>query len=165
MISMRLAFWLAQGSISFQSFGRISATFVFQDKFDKPAGRGVVLRPFAKSSIAIPMEVARKAFEQEARLNKVYKAYRGPVSTFSLQKVWAYPTSVVILVPFSDLIPHAPNSAGPVLRTTAKVKPGIPFASTISWTDWMTSGVRIGPNVPLGISCRPFTCMVAYIVL
>jgi hypothetical protein len=84
---MRLAFWLAQGSISCQSFGRISATLVFQDKVGKPAGRGVVLRPCAKSSITIPREVARKAFEQEAILNSVYNAYRGPISTSSLQRV------------------------------------------------------------------------------
>src|SRR6267154_1011394 len=69
----------------FQSFGRISATLVFQDKVDKPAGRGVVLRPCAKSSITIPREVARKAFEQDARLNNVYKAYSRPISTSSLQ--------------------------------------------------------------------------------
>jgi hypothetical protein len=86
-ISMRLAFWLAQGSISCQSFGRMSATLVFQDKVDKPTGRGVVLRPCAKSSIRIPREVARKAFEQEAILNSVYKAYRGPISTSNLQRV------------------------------------------------------------------------------
>ena len=91
---------------------------VFQDKVDKPAGRGVVLRPCAKSSIKIPREVARKAFEQEPILNSVYKACRGPISTFSLQTVGRnllLLTSVVILVPFSDLIPHAPNSAGLVL--------------------------------------------------
>ena len=86
---MRLAFWLAQGSMSFQSFGRISATLVFQDKVDKPAGRGVVLRPCAKSSIRIPREVARKAFEQEAILNSVYKAYGSPISPFRLQRVGA----------------------------------------------------------------------------
>jgi hypothetical protein len=84
---MRLAFWLAQGSISSQSFGRMSATLVFQDKVDKPAGRGVVLRPCAKSSITIPREVATNAFEQEAILNSVYKIYRGPINTFMLQRV------------------------------------------------------------------------------
>jgi hypothetical protein len=84
---MRLAFWLAQGSISFQSFGRILATLVLQDKVDKPAGRGVVLRPCAKSSITIPREVARKAFEQEAMLNRVYKAHCGSISIFSLQRI------------------------------------------------------------------------------
>jgi hypothetical protein len=60
---------------------------VFQDKVDKPAGRGVVLRPCAKSSITIPREVERNAFEQEAILNSVYKAYRGPVGTFIFQRV------------------------------------------------------------------------------
>jgi hypothetical protein len=74
-ISIRLAFWLAQGSISFQSFGRISATLVFQVRVDNPVGRGVVLRPCAKSSITIPREAERKAFEQEPRLNSVCKAY------------------------------------------------------------------------------------------
>ena len=74
-ISKRFAFWLAQGSISCQSFGRISATLVFQDRVDKPAGRGVVLRPFAKSSITIPRDVGTKAFEQEAILNSVYKGF------------------------------------------------------------------------------------------
>jgi len=72
-ISIKLAFSLAQGSISFQSFPRILTTLVAQDRVDKPAGRGVVLRPCAKSSITIPREVARKAFEQEARLNSVYR--------------------------------------------------------------------------------------------
>jgi hypothetical protein len=72
-ISIKLAFWLAQGSISCQSLPRISATLVPQDRVDKPAGRGVILRPWAKSSITIPIEVARKAFEQEQRLNSVYK--------------------------------------------------------------------------------------------
>ena len=85
-ISIRLAFWLAQESMSFQSFGRISATLVFQVRFDRPAGRGVLLRPFAKSSITIPREAERKAFEQEARLNSVYKAYRGHISTFAASK-------------------------------------------------------------------------------
>src|SRR6267154_5936180 len=74
-ISMRLAFWLAQGSISFQSFGRISATLVFQVRVDKPGGKGVVLRPCAKSSITIPREADRKAFEQEPRLKSVCKAH------------------------------------------------------------------------------------------
>jgi hypothetical protein len=45
------------------------------------------LRPCAKSSIRIPREVARKAFEQEAILNNVYKAYRGPISASNLQRV------------------------------------------------------------------------------
>jgi hypothetical protein len=76
-ISIKLAFSLAQGSISCQSSPRIWATLVNQDRVDKPAGRDVVFRPYAKSSITIPIEVARKAFEQEARLNSVYKAYRG----------------------------------------------------------------------------------------
>jgi hypothetical protein len=80
-ISIKLAFSVAQGSISFQSSPRIWATLVVQDRVDKPTGRGVVLRPCAKSSITIPIEVARKALEQEARLNSVYKPYRGPVST------------------------------------------------------------------------------------
>ena len=80
-ISSKLALSLAQGSISFQSSNRISATLVPQYKFDRPGGRGVVLRPCAKSSITIPIEAARKAFEQEARLNSAYKTYRGPIST------------------------------------------------------------------------------------
>jgi hypothetical protein len=80
-ISIRLAFWLAQGSISFQSFGRISATLDFQVRVDKPAGKGVVLRPRAKSSITIPREAERKAFEHEPRLKSVYKA-RESISVF-----------------------------------------------------------------------------------
>jgi hypothetical protein len=74
--------------MSCQSFDRISATLVFQVRFDKPAGRGVVLRPYAKSSITIPREADRNAFEQEARLNSVYKAYpsRHPISTFEGQQ-------------------------------------------------------------------------------
>lgn len=44
---------------------------VFQLSADKPAGKGVVFRPWAKSSIRIPREAERKAFEQEARLNSV----------------------------------------------------------------------------------------------
>jgi len=72
-MSIRSAFWLAQGSISFQSLGRISATFVFQVRVDKPAGNGVVLRPCANSSITIPREAERKAFEQEPILKSVYK--------------------------------------------------------------------------------------------
>src|SRR5258708_18080137 len=86
-ISIKFAFWLAQGSISFQSFGRIEATLVFQDRVDNQAGRGVVLRPCAKSSIRIPREAERKAFEQEARLNSVYKTYHDPISTSSFQGV------------------------------------------------------------------------------
>src|SRR6267154_3649514 len=74
-ISIRLAFWLAQGSISFQSFGRISATLFFQVRVNKPGGKGVVLRPCAKSSITIPREADRKAFEQEPRLKSVCKAH------------------------------------------------------------------------------------------
>jgi hypothetical protein len=78
---MRLAFLLAQGSIRFQSFGMMSATLVLQVKDDKPVGRGVVLRPCAKSSIKIPREAERKAFEQEPILNSVYKACRSRIST------------------------------------------------------------------------------------
>jgi hypothetical protein len=86
--SIRLAFWLAQGSMSCQSFSRISATLVFQVRFDRPAGRGVVLRPCAKSSITIPREADRNACEQEARLKSVYKAYPShrPISTFEGQQ-------------------------------------------------------------------------------
>jgi hypothetical protein len=36
----------------------------------------------ANSSINIPRDAERKAFEQEPRLNRVYRAYRGPISTF-----------------------------------------------------------------------------------
>jgi hypothetical protein len=72
-ISIKLAFSLAQESISCQSFPRILDTLVPQPRVDKHAGRGVVLRPCAKSSITIPIEVARKAFEQEAILNSVYR--------------------------------------------------------------------------------------------
>ena len=139
-ISIRLAFWLAQGSISFQSFGRISATLVFQVRVDKPAGKGVVLRPCAKSSITIPREAERKAFEQEPMLKSVYKYVNLSVHLKDLEKVRR--TSVVILVPFSDLIPHAPSSAGPVLLTMANVKPGIPSASTIFCTDSTKLGVK-----------------------
>ncbi|SRR6266404_1237999 len=63
-------------------------------------------------------------------------------------------TSVVILVPFSDLIPQAPNSTGPVLLTMANVKPGIPSASTIFCTDSTKSGVRIVGDVPLRVDRR-----------
>jgi len=47
-----------------------------------------VLRPCAKSSITIPREADRNAFEQEARLKSVYKAYpsRRPISTFEGQR-------------------------------------------------------------------------------
>ncbi len=92
-MSIRFAFWLAQGSISCQSFGRILATLVFQLRVDKPAGKGVVLRPCAKSSITIPRDAVRKAFEQEARLKSVYKVYHimGLISTFeALQERSAY---------------------------------------------------------------------------
>ena len=85
-ISIRLAFSLAQGSISFHSFGSISTTLVFQLRVDKPTGSGVVLRPCAKSSITIPREAERKAFDNEARLNSVYKAHSGPISTFEASK-------------------------------------------------------------------------------
>jgi len=53
----------------------MSATFVFQLRVDKPAGKGVVFRPCAKSSMRIPREAERKAFEQEAILKSVYKTY------------------------------------------------------------------------------------------
>ncbi len=92
-MSIRFAFWLAQGSISCQSFGRILATLVFQLRVDKPAGKGVILRPCAKSSITIPRDAVRKAFEQEARLKSVYKVYHimGLISTFeALQERSAY---------------------------------------------------------------------------
>ena len=59
---------------------------VFQVSVDKPAGRGVVLRPHAKSSITIPREAERKAFDKSARLNSVYKAYYGRISTVHLKK-------------------------------------------------------------------------------
>jgi hypothetical protein len=49
----------------------MSASFVCQLNVDKPVGSGVALRPWAKSSIKIPSEVLRNAFEQEAMLNKV----------------------------------------------------------------------------------------------
>jgi len=49
----------------------MSASFVCQLNVDKPVGSGVVLRPWAKSSINIPSEVLRKAFEQEAMANNV----------------------------------------------------------------------------------------------
>jgi hypothetical protein len=93
-ISMRLAFLLAQGSTRFQSFGRISDSLVFQVRDDRPAGRGVLLRPCAKSSIKIPREAETKAFEQEAILNSVYKTCRRPVSISGLQKfsvrLWSF---------------------------------------------------------------------------
>jgi hypothetical protein len=48
-----------------------------------------------------------------------------------------------MLVPSSEFIPHAPSSVGPFVRTIAKVKPGISFASTASWIVFTKSGVRI----------------------
>ncbi len=113
---------------------------VFQVRLDKPPGKGVVFRPCAKSSITIPRDAERKAFEQDARSNSVYKAcsIMDPSVHLKLSKK-VRRTSVVILVPFSDLIP---SSAGPVLLTMANVKPGIPSASTIFCTDSTKSGVR-----------------------
>jgi hypothetical protein len=55
-----------------------------------------------------------------------------------------------MLAPFSDLIPHAPSSVGPVRLTKAKVKPGTSPASTISCTVSTNSGVRTVGKVPLG---------------
>ncbi len=109
-----------------------------------------MLRPCAKSSITIPRDAERKAFEQEAMLNSVYKACKiiCPSVLLKLSKE-VQRTSVVIFVPFSDLIPHAPNSARPDLLTTANVKPGIPWASAIFCTAFTTSGVRIVVDVPL----------------
>jgi hypothetical protein len=48
-----------------------------------------------------------------------------------------------MLVPSSNFIPHAPSSVDPVSRTIAKVNPGIFPASTIPWTAFTKSGVRI----------------------
>jgi hypothetical protein len=120
-----------------------SATLVFQVRLDKPPGKGVVFRPCAKSSITIPRDAERKAFEQDARSNNVYKAcdIMDPSVHLELSKK-VRRTSVVILVPFSDLILHALDSAGPVLPTMANVKPGIPSASTIFCTDSTKSGVK-----------------------
>ena len=72
-MSIRFAFWLAHGSESSQSLDRISDGFVFQLSEDKPVtvGSGVMLRPWAKSSINIPSEALRNAFEQEPMLNSV----------------------------------------------------------------------------------------------
>ena len=72
-MSIRFAFWLAHGSESSQSLDRISDSFVLQPSEDKPVtvGSGVVLRPWAKSSINIPSEALRNAFEQEPMLNSV----------------------------------------------------------------------------------------------
>src|SRR5258708_4172317 len=141
--------------MSCQSFGRISATLVFQVRFDKPAGGGVVLRPYAKSSITIPREADRNAFEQEARLNSVYKAYpsRHPISTFEgQQNKSAHVCSHVCAILGFDT--HAPNSAGPVLLTMAKVNPGTPSESTISCIACTTSGVRIVADVSLTFDLR-----------
>ena len=116
---------------------------VFQVRFDNPEGRGVVLRPCAKSSITIPTDVERKAVEQDAILNNVYKAcdIMDPSVHQNLRKKFRR-TSVVIFEPFSDLIPQAPNSACPVLLMKADVKPGIPLESTVFCTKSAMSGVR-----------------------
>jgi hypothetical protein len=81
-----LAFSLAQESIGFHPFGKISATLVFQLKVNKSAGGEFVLRPCAKSLIMIPIEAERNTLEQEARSNNVYKAHRGPISKFETSK-------------------------------------------------------------------------------
>ena len=72
-MSIRFAFWLAHGSESSQSLDRISDSFVFQLSEDKllTFGSGVVLRPWAKSSINIPSEALRNALEEEPMLNSV----------------------------------------------------------------------------------------------
>ena len=100
--------------MSFQASGRIAANLVSQVRVDKPGGNGVVLRPWAKSSTSIPREAERKPFEQEARLNNVYtdKISASGASITPRLNMNLKHTSVVILVPSSDLIPHAPNSAG-----------------------------------------------------
>ena len=70
-MSRTVAFSVAHSSMSFQSSGRMSLTFVSQSSRLTPAGSGVTLRPCAKSSIRMPKLLARKAFEQDAMLNEV----------------------------------------------------------------------------------------------
>lgn len=71
-ISRMEAFSVAHSSISFQSSGRRSLTFVCQSNVFTPEGRGVTFRPCAKSSIRMPTEPVTNAFEHDARLNNVY---------------------------------------------------------------------------------------------
>ena len=63
---------------------------VFHVRLDSPGGKGVVLRPFAKSSITIPREAERKAFEQDPRLKSVYKAHESVSAFEALQESPAY---------------------------------------------------------------------------
>ena len=73
-MSRIVAFDVAQSSINFHSSGRMSTTFVYQSKRVTPAGRGVLFLPWAKSSMSIPTELDRNAFEHDARSNKVCAA-------------------------------------------------------------------------------------------
>ena len=93
----------------------MSITLVSQLSVDKPAGKGVVFRPCAKSSIRIPREAERKAFEQEARLKSVYRHIVIPSVPLEPPRIQAERTSVVMFVPSSSLMPHAPSSGGPFL--------------------------------------------------
>ena len=68
---------------------------------------------------------------------------------------------MTVPVPFSDLIPHAPSSTGPVLLTTANVNPGTPPVSTISCTVSMKSGVRIVADVPLRVDRRSLPAVIS----
>lgn len=68
-----LAARVVQTSSSSHSSGRIDAILVSQSRRVVPVGSGVTLRPWAKSSSSSPTEVARKAFEHDARPNSVWK--------------------------------------------------------------------------------------------
>lgn len=49
-----------------------------------PGGSAVLLRPSRKSSIRTPIETAKKAFEQEPMLKRVYEASSAPRSSYSM---------------------------------------------------------------------------------
>jgi hypothetical protein len=57
--------------MSFQSPGRRSCIFVSHVSAARPAGRGVMFRPCAKSSMSSPIAVAVKAFETLASVKVV----------------------------------------------------------------------------------------------
>ena len=78
--SLMFAFLVVHSSSRTHSPGNRSASFVSKSNVVTPSGRGVTLRPCAKSSMRMPTALARKDFEHDAISNSVY----GPVRGFNI---------------------------------------------------------------------------------
>lgn len=149
--------------MSSHSSGRMSANLVSQSNFVKLGGRAVTFLPLAKSSIRIPTDEDRNAFEHDARVNNVCAREMRSKKTNQVAKevgtyVYSHDLALFTPDPVTSLFDHTIGMDDPECKTRdlrildnprhERIKPGL---------DEFSSRSRLKQTLDIGSPCRkPF---------